>query len=109
VVQQFIHQPADYERWAEWDSLDLPVLCRRGEQSDLLLRETTEAMRQRGPRALVVEVSGCGHAPALNTPEQFAIVNASCRGLDPRPLAGRINPCKRPSAIGFFSAPRGWP
>ncbi|MCE2656677.1 MAG: alpha/beta hydrolase [Rubrivivax sp.] len=80
MVQQFIHEPADYERWAEWDSLDLPVLCLRGEHSDLLLRETTEAMRQRGPRALVVEVSGCGHAPALNTPEQFAIVERFLQG-----------------------------
>jgi len=80
MVQQFIHQPDDYERWAEWDSLDLPVLCLRGEHSDLLLRETTEAMRQRGPRALVVEVSGCGHAPALNTPEQYAIVERFLQG-----------------------------
>ncbi|MEN9419715.1 MAG: hypothetical protein RI988_3336 [Pseudomonadota bacterium] len=74
MVQQFVHHPHDYERWAEWDRLDLPVLCLRGEHSDLLLRETAEAMRTRGPRAVVVEISGCGHAPALNTPEQFALV-----------------------------------
>ena len=74
MVQQFVHHPHDYERWAEWDTLDLPVLCLRGEHSDLLLRETAEAMRTRGPRAVVVEISGCGHAPALNTPEQFALV-----------------------------------
>jgi pimeloyl-ACP methyl ester carboxylesterase len=80
MVQQFVHHPLDYERWREWDSLDLPVLCLRGEHSDLLLRETTEAMRQRGPRALVVEISGCGHAPALNTPDQFAIVERFLQG-----------------------------
>jgi pimeloyl-ACP methyl ester carboxylesterase len=74
MVQQFIHHPSDYERWDEWDSLDLPVLCLRGESSDLLLRETTEGMRNRGPRAVVVEIPGCGHAPALNTPEQMALV-----------------------------------
>jgi pimeloyl-ACP methyl ester carboxylesterase len=74
MVQQFIHHPQDYERWAEWDSLDLPVLCLRGAHSDLLLPQTAEAMRQRGPRAVVVEVPGCGHAPALNTPEQIGLV-----------------------------------
>ena len=74
MVQQFVHHPDDYERWDEWDGLDIPVLCLRGEHSDLLLRETAEAMRQRGPRALVVEIPGCGHAPALNTPEQHALV-----------------------------------
>jgi pimeloyl-ACP methyl ester carboxylesterase len=31
-------------------------------------------MRNRGPRAVVVEIAGCGHAPALNVPEQFALV-----------------------------------
>ena len=74
MVQQFVHYPADYTQWAAWDSLDLPVLCLRGETSDLLLPETAELMRNRGPRAVVVTVAGCGHAPALNTPEQFALV-----------------------------------
>ena len=74
MVQQFIHHPIDYERWPEWDQLDIPVLALRGENSDLLLRETAEGMRNRGPRAVVVEIPRCGHAPALNTPAQFAIV-----------------------------------
>ena len=74
MVQQFVHHPGDYTQWTAWDSLDLPVLCLRGETSDLLLPETAEAMRNRGPRAVVVTVPGCGHAPALNTPEQFALV-----------------------------------
>ena len=74
MVMQFSHHSDDYLRWSEWDSLDIPVLCLRGESSDLLLPETAEQMRSRGPQAVVVEVKGCGHAPALNTPEQFALV-----------------------------------
>ena len=74
MVMQFTHHTDDYWLWDAWDTLDLPVLCLRGESSDLLLRETAEQMRQRGPRAVVVEIAGCGHAPALNTPEQFALV-----------------------------------
>ena len=74
MVQQFIHHPDDYLQWDAWDALELPVLCLRGEHSDLLLPETAEAMRARGPRAVVVTIPGCGHAPALNTPEQFGLV-----------------------------------
>jgi pimeloyl-ACP methyl ester carboxylesterase len=50
------------------------VLCLRGEHSDLLLPETANAMRERGPRAVVVTMPGCGHAPALNTPDQYALI-----------------------------------
>lgn len=74
MVMQFTHHPDDYAQWDAWDSLDIPVLCLRGETSDLLLADTAEQMRQRGPRAVVVTITGCGHAPALNTPEQFALI-----------------------------------
>lgn len=80
MVMQFTHHADDYARWPEWERLDLPVLCLRGQDSDLLLPEVAEAMRQRGPRALVVTVSGCGHAPALNTPEQIALVERFLSG-----------------------------
>jgi pimeloyl-ACP methyl ester carboxylesterase len=80
MVQQFIHHPDDYLQWDAWDSLALPVLCLRGESSDLLLAETAEAMRQRGPRAVVVTIPGCGHAPALNTSDQFALVERFLAG-----------------------------
>jgi pimeloyl-ACP methyl ester carboxylesterase len=74
MVRQFIAHPDDYERWREWEGIDVPVLCLRGVDSDLLLRETADRMRETGPRAVVVEIPGCGHAPALNTPEQFELV-----------------------------------
>jgi pimeloyl-ACP methyl ester carboxylesterase len=74
MVMQFSHHADDYLLWKEWDSLDLPVLCLRGESSDLLLPDTAEQMRNRGPRAVVVEIAGCGHAPALNTPAQYALI-----------------------------------
>ena len=74
MVMQFTHHTDDYLRWDEWDSLDIPVLCLRGESSDLLLPGTAEQMRNRGPRAVVAEIAGCGHAPALNTPQQCALV-----------------------------------
>ncbi|MCX7663512.1 MAG: alpha/beta hydrolase [Tepidimonas fonticaldi] len=80
IVQQFIHHPHDYDLWPVYDSLDVPVLCLRGADSDLLLPDTAEAMRDRGPRAVVVTVAGCGHAPALNVPEQLDLVQRFLEG-----------------------------
>lgn len=80
MVRQFVAHPDDYELWDAWERIDVPVLCLRGVESDLLLRETTDRMRETGPRAVVVEIAGCGHAPALNTPDQFALVERFLAG-----------------------------
>jgi pimeloyl-ACP methyl ester carboxylesterase len=74
MVRQFVAHPDDYSQWRAWESLTIPVLTLRGESSDLLLPDVAEAMRNRGPRAVVVEIAGCGHAPALNVPAQFGLV-----------------------------------
>lgn len=74
MVQQFVAHPHDYDQWDAWDALEIPVLVLRGEHSDLLLPEVAEAMRTRGPRAVVATIPGCGHAPALNVPDQYALV-----------------------------------
>jgi pimeloyl-ACP methyl ester carboxylesterase len=74
MVQQFVHHPRDYDQWDAWERLDIPVLVLRGIDSDLLLPEVARRMAETGPRATVVTVPGCGHAPALNTPEHFAWV-----------------------------------
>lgn len=80
MVQQFNQYPDDYLIWHHYDAINVPVLCLRGADSDLVLRETTDAMRLRGPGAAgkldVVEISGCGHAPALNVPEQLDLISA---------------------------------
>jgi len=80
MVMQFEHHPADYDQWEAYDAIDVPTLCLRGESSDLLLPDVAEAMRHRGPRAVVVTIPGCGHAPALNVPEQFALVERFLNG-----------------------------
>ncbi len=83
MVMQFEHHPHDYDQWPQWDSLTLPVLCLRGESSDLLLPEVLRAMGERGPKARLVTVAGCGHAPALNTAEQIALVEAFLASAHP--------------------------
>ena len=80
MALQFEHHPRDYDQWEAYDAIEVPTLCLRGETSDLLLPETAEEMRRRGPRAVVVTIAGCGHAPALNVPEQFALVERFLNG-----------------------------
>lgn len=64
----------DADMWAYWDAIKCPTLVIRGESSDLLRREDAEAMTRRGPKATLVEIPGCGHAPALMDAAQIAIV-----------------------------------
>jgi pimeloyl-ACP methyl ester carboxylesterase len=64
----------DIEMWPAWDAVKCPTLLIRGAQSDLLSRETAEAMTQRGPKAKLVELPGIGHAPTLMHEDQIAIV-----------------------------------
>lgn len=74
MVRQFIVYPRDYDLWEEYDALDMPTLVLRGIDSDLLLQETAEEMTQRGPHAQLAVIPGCGHAPALNVPDQIELV-----------------------------------
>jgi len=78
MAGQFIHHPDDYRLWDAYDTITLPVLCLRGVDSDLLLRDVTARMQTRGPgaqgRLTVVEVPDCGHAPALNVPSQLNLI-----------------------------------
>lgn len=78
MVRQFTDHPGDYLIWDHYDALRIPVLCLRGAESDLVLREATAEMMKRGPAlqglVRVVEVPGCGHAPALNVPDQLDLV-----------------------------------
>jgi pimeloyl-ACP methyl ester carboxylesterase len=78
MVRQFIDHPHDYDLWEHYDAIEVPVLCLRGADSDLVLPDTVQEMLRRGPGARgltrVVEIPGCGHAPALNVPGQLDLV-----------------------------------
>lgn len=74
IVRQYVSHPNDYQQWEHYDVLRMPALLLRGAGSDLLPREIAEEMTRRGPRAELIEVPGCGHAPALNVPDQINII-----------------------------------
>ena len=89
MVQQFTRHENDYLIWDHYDRLDIPVLCLRGADSDLVLPDTVAEMQHRGPGAKgllqVVEVPGCGHAPALNVPAHYALVDGFLARAEGRP------------------------
>lgn len=69
----------DIALWNVWDKVSCPVLILRGEDSDLLHASTVREMLKRGEAAkqkLVrsIEVRGSGHAPALMTDSQIALI-----------------------------------
>lgn len=77
IADAFKAQPMqDVDLWALWDRLTCPVLVLRGADSDLLTAETAEEMTRRGPGARIIEIPHTGHAPALMSEEQIAVVRS---------------------------------
>lgn len=59
--------------WGALAATPGPVLVVRGEQSDLLSRETVAKMVAQGKAVTSVEIPGVGHAPAFVSAEQIGI------------------------------------
>jgi pimeloyl-ACP methyl ester carboxylesterase len=75
MVLQFTLHPDDYKLWDDWERITAPTLVLRGIDSDLLPPAVAQQMTQRGPRAKLAEIPGCGHAPALNVPEHLDLIS----------------------------------
>jgi pimeloyl-ACP methyl ester carboxylesterase len=74
IVQQFTGHPRDYDQWEDYERIGARTLLLRGADSDLLLPDAAKRMTEIGPRATLLTVPGCGHAPALNVPDQIGNV-----------------------------------
>ncbi|MEQ8586241.1 MAG: alpha/beta hydrolase [Thalassobaculaceae bacterium] len=78
----FTEEMDDVKLWDVWDDVRCPTLVLRGENSDVLTRETAERMTRSGPKATLVEFSDVGHAPSLMTEDQIKIVHDWLRSFD---------------------------
>ncbi len=56
--------------WDAWDAIEAEMMILRGTDSDILTHESFAEMQARQPAAETLEID-CGHAPALNVPEQI--------------------------------------
>ena len=60
--------------WGYWDKIRCPTMVLRGVESDMLPSDMAEEMSQRGPKAKLVEIPECGHAPALMDDAQISLI-----------------------------------
>jgi pimeloyl-ACP methyl ester carboxylesterase len=69
-------EPKDVDLWAVWQNVACRTLIVRGAASDLLLADTAREMigRAKTKEVSLIEIEGCGHAPALMDPAQIAMV-----------------------------------
>ncbi len=66
----------EFDMWPLYRRLgQVPLLIVRGENSDLLSRETAKAMLDAAPGAQLVTVPGVGHAPELTEPAAVAAID----------------------------------
>jgi pimeloyl-ACP methyl ester carboxylesterase len=65
---------ASGDAWPVYDLIEARTLLIRGAVSDLLSDETAAGMTRRGPQAQRIDIPGVGHAPALDTAEQIALI-----------------------------------
>jgi pimeloyl-ACP methyl ester carboxylesterase len=75
IVRQLSERPGEYDQWNAWERVEAPILVLRGATSDLLLPGVAERMAQSNRNARIVEVPGCGHAPALNVASQIELLD----------------------------------
>ena len=64
----------DVDLWPVYDLIRTPTLLLRGAESDVLPADVARQMAERGPRAVLREFAGVGHAPMLMDPDQIAVV-----------------------------------
>jgi len=66
---------------AYWQSIRCPILVLRGEESDFLPPEIITKMLYFQPKAKVITIPGCGHAPSLMEPDHIEIIESWLEGL----------------------------
>lgn len=86
--------------WDAWYRVRCPALIIRGERSDVLPAAVAATMLQVKPQAALAEIAGAGHAPALMSAEQIALVRdfvagAGAQGAAPSRIPGTLAPSGR--------------
>ncbi|MBO9475350.1 alpha/beta hydrolase [Shimia sp. R10_1] len=75
VLAEFDPRGPASDMWPQYDKLaGLPLAVLRGENSDILSRETVEEMQARAP-ILAAEVTDRAHVPFLDEPESRAVLH----------------------------------
>ena len=82
LVQYMLNGPPLPDIWRLFRSLRrVPALALRGENSDILDRETFQRMAAEHEGLMQVEVNRTGHTPSLNEPESVHAIDAFLKTL----------------------------
>ncbi|HZZ91767.1 MAG TPA: alpha/beta hydrolase [Usitatibacter sp.] len=81
--------------WDAWDRVECPALIVRGEHSRILPADVAQRMLDAHPDARLHEVAGAGHAPALMSADEIAVVG---NFLVPRGAERSDAPARHPGA-----------
>lgn len=87
----------DIPLWEVWKLVKCPVLLLRGENTDILRRDTAEEMARMNGRTTLIEFPSIGHAPGLMDPEQIRLITDWLTSPDTK----AVEP-------GLFDQLRGW-
>lgn len=74
IIKKISENNKDINLWEIWDKIQCPVVVLRATESHILSKETAQEMSQRGPKAKVIELQGCTHAPLLISEYQRDII-----------------------------------
>lgn len=74
IGQPFKLPQNDVALWPIWNNVSCPVLITRGVNSDLLLADTVEKMKQGKANVRSAEIPDTGHAPMLMDDAQIALL-----------------------------------
>ena len=80
IAAPFRSSAAPPDLWGLWDAIRVPTLALRGAKSDLLSAATAAEMARRGPKPVLIEFPGVGHAPMLLSSDQIDPVLRFIRG-----------------------------
>lgn len=74
IIDALNADPSQLDNWAVYERIAVPTHVLHGVQSDILTDDIVARMTRVGPRPPVTAFPGCGHAPALATPEDAALI-----------------------------------
>ena len=74
IVMQLTYHKADLDVWDAYDAVTARTLLLRGERSDVLSKPVADEMARRGPKPVLHELSGYGHAPTLASEREIGLL-----------------------------------
>ncbi|KAL0206199.1 hypothetical protein P9112_001506 [Eukaryota sp. TZLM1-RC] len=71
--QKSVQNEQDIDLWQIWETIDIPVLVLRGEESIILPKEVADKMGEKD-NCTVAEIKNCGHCPSLTSREHIDLI-----------------------------------